>query len=89
MILNDDELVVTDDSGKEFTFKILFTYENEVRATKYIFFYDPNNDEEVMFARYYEDGHLEYIEDEEELAEVEEVFAAYNDEDDFVEEDEE
>ncbi len=83
MKLHDDELLVTDDEGKEYRFKILFTYENEERQTKYIFFYDPKDEDEVMFARYFEDGHLEYIEDEEEIAEVEEVFAAYNEKDDF------
>lgn len=90
MKLHDDELLVVDEDGKEFTFKILFTYDNEERKTKYIFFYDPADEEEVLFARYFEDGHLEYIEDEEELEEVEEVFAAYSENDDFeVDEDEE
>jgi uncharacterized protein YrzB (UPF0473 family) len=87
-MMRDDEIVVVDDEGKEFTFKILFTYENDQRKSKYIFFYDPEDDEEVLFARYYDDGHLEYIEDEEELAEVEEVFASFNENGDFVEEDE-
>lgn len=87
-MMRDDEIVVVDDEGKEFTFKILFTYENDQRTSKYIFFYDPEDDEEVLFARYYDDGHLEYIEDEEELAEVEEVFASFNENGDFVEEDE-
>jgi len=90
MKLHDDELLVTDDDGKEFVFKILFTYENEERKTKYVFFFDPKDDEEILFARYFEDGHLEYIEDEEELEEVEEVFAAYGENHDFkVEDDEE
>lgn len=88
MMMNEDEIVVLDDEGKEYTFKILFTYENDERGTKYIFFYDPNDEDEVLFARYYDDGHLEYIEDEEEIAEVEEVFAAYNENGDFVEEEE-
>ena len=30
-----------------------------------------------MYARYYDDGSLEYVEDEEEIAEVEEVFATF------------
>lgn len=79
----DDELFITDETGKEFTFKILFTYENEQRKMKYVFFYDPVDEDEVMFARYFDDGHLEYIDDEEEIAEVEEVFAAFNENDDF------
>lgn len=83
MNLHDDELLVTDEDGKEYNFKILFTYDNEERGVKYVFFYDPKDEDEVFFARYYEDGHLEYIEDEDELAEVEEVFAAYSENDDF------
>lgn len=74
----NDLITITTEDGKEETFVILFTYENEKRGTKYVYFYEENNDEEVMYARYYEeDGTLEYIDDEDEIAEVEEVFAAY------------
>lgn len=77
--MKENELItITTEDGKEETFVILFTYTNEKRNANYVFFYDEANDEEVMYARYYEaDGSLEYIDDEEEIAEVEEVFATY------------
>jgi len=76
----NDVIVITTDEGVTEEFIILFTYENEERGTKYVFFYDENNDEEVMCAKYFDDGTLEYVEDEEELAEMEEVFRAYESE---------
>ncbi len=77
--MKENELItITTEDGKEETFVILFTYTNEKRHANYVFFYDENNDDEVMYARYYEeDGSLEYIDDEDEIAEVEEVFATY------------
>lgn len=77
--MNENDLItITTEDGKEETFIILFTYENEKRGAKYVFFAEQDNEDEVMYARYYEeDGTLEYIEDETEISEVEEVFAAY------------
>lgn len=80
MKINDEQILITDEDGKEFVFKILFSYENKQRGNNYVFFYDEKDEDNVLFARYYEDGHLEYIEDEEELAEIEEVFATFVDE---------
>ncbi|MFA5660284.1 MAG: DUF1292 domain-containing protein [Bacilli bacterium] len=76
--MKENELItITDEDGVESTFVILFTYENEARGTRYVFFHEEGNEEEVMYARYYDDGSLEYVEDEEEIAEVEEVFATF------------
>ena len=47
-----------------------------------MFSFDPENEDEVMFARYTDDGHLEYVEDEEEQKEAEEVFNTFNFEED-------
>lgn len=77
--MKEKELItITDEDGVENTFVILFTYENEKRGTRYVFFHEKENDEEVMYARYYEDGTLEYVEDEEEIEEIEEVFATFD-----------
>lgn len=73
----DDIITITDEDGKEESFIILFTYNNEKRNADYVFFYPEGNEEEVMFARYYDDNSLEFVEDEEELAEIKEVFAAF------------
>ena len=71
-------MVVTDNEGKEHLMQILFTYDNEERKTSYVFFYDTEDpNEEVVVMRYFENGELEPIEDDEEYDEVEEVFNAW------------
>ena len=77
-IKNENQMVVTDNEGKEHLMQILFTYENEERKASYVFFYDTEDkDEEVIVMRYLESGELEPIEDDEEYDEVEEVFNAW------------
>ena len=79
-IKNENQMVVTDNEGKEHLMQILFTYENEERKASYVFFYDTEDkDEEVIVMRYLESGELEPIEDDEEYDEVEEVFNAWQD----------
>lgn len=75
---NDNEMVVTDNEGKEHLMHILFTYDNEERETSYVFFYEVgDNEENVMVMKYTTDGELEEIDDDEEYDEVEEVFNAW------------
>ena len=57
--------------------EILFTYEHEQRNKKYVFFYDPNNDEEVLVMSYNDEGELFPVDDDEEYEEIEEVFNAF------------
>ena len=73
----DKQITVIDGEGNEHLMEILFTYSNEERGTDYVFFFDPADPEDVIPMRYYDDGRLEEIEDEEEYDEVEEVFNAY------------
>ncbi|NLZ15268.1 MAG: DUF1292 domain-containing protein [Erysipelotrichaceae bacterium] len=76
-INKENQMVVTDSEGKEHLMQILFTYDNEERKASYVFFYDVEDPEqEVLVMRYYDNGELETI-DEEEFEEVEEVFAAW------------
>ncbi|NLB48439.1 MAG: DUF1292 domain-containing protein [Erysipelotrichia bacterium] len=76
-INQDNQMVVIDHEGQEHLMQILFTYVHEERKASYVFFYDTKDPEqEVVVMRYYENGELELI-DEEEFAEVEEVFAAW------------
>ena len=70
------KIIVTDGNGKEYEMEILFTYDNEERGVSYVFFFDPADPDNVIPMRY-KGEELEEIEDEEELAEVEEVFNAY------------
>ena len=77
-IKNEKQMVVTDNEGKEHLMQILFTYDNEERKTSYVFFYDTEDpNEEVVVMRYFENGELEPVEDDEEYDEVEEVFNAW------------
>ncbi len=80
-VKNETQMVVTDAEGKEHLMQILFTYENEERNTKYVFFYDSEDPEENVIAMRYEgeldSGELLPIEDDEEYEEVEEVFNAW------------
>ena len=79
-IKNEQQMIVTDNEGKEHLMQILFTYDNEERGTSYVFFYDTEDpNEEVIVMRYLESGELEPIEDDEEYDEVEEVFNAWQD----------
>ena len=71
------QITIIDSEGKEHLMEILFTYENEERGTKYVFFFDPADPDNVIPMRYQDDGTLEDIEDDEEYDEVEEVFNAY------------
>ena len=75
----EKQITIIDGEGKEHLMEILFTYENEERGTKYVFFFDPADPENVIPMRYQDDGTLEDIDDEEEYDEVEEVFNAYMD----------
>ena len=76
-IENGKKLTVLDGEGNEHEMEILFTYEHEERGTKYVFFFDPKDPENVIAMRYQDDGTLEEIEDDEEYDEIEEVFNAY------------
>lgn len=79
----DDEIVLVDEEGVEHTVNILFTYDNEDRGAQYVLFYDKNNPEEIIVARYYEDeenpDNLIYDLDlsDEELDEAEVILATY------------
>ena len=77
-IKNENQMVVTDNEGKEHLMNILFTYDNEERKASYVFFYDSEDpNEDVIVMRYLESGELEPIDDDEEYDEVEEVYNAW------------
>ena len=76
MELDEKVITIEDGNGVEHKCTIVFTYENENRNTKYVFFYE-DDESEVICMRYNDNGELEDIEDEEEYNEVSEVFDAY------------
>jgi len=77
--VKENQIVITDAEGKEHLMEVLFTYEHPERGTKYVFFFDPSDEENVLVMRYTDDGELSDIDDDEEYAEVEEVYNAYLD----------
>jgi len=77
MELKDNQMLVTDEDGKEVVVNILFTYDNEERNSSYVIFSPANDDDSVFAMKYNEDHELIYIEDEEELDEVQEVLDAF------------
>lgn len=80
-MINEDEILVTDENGESKTMKILFTYENEERGHNYVYLYDENNEDDVLVYIYDEkDMSLMEIEDDEEYNEAEEVFNTFVDE---------
>ena len=79
MDIKDGQLQITDEQGNKTLLEILFTYENEERQRQYVFCYEKDSPDEVMVFAYTDDGELFEIEDDEEYAEVEEVFNTYID----------
>ncbi len=78
-VLNDNDIVMTDDNGKEYLMKILFTYENEERGTKYVYVYEEANPDDIFVFKYNEEEtDLLVVDDEEELEEAQEVLEAYD-----------
>lgn len=78
--MEDNKITIIDSDGNEHLMEILFTYENEHRNKKYVFFYEPGNEEEIIVRIYNDEGELFEIDDDEEYGEVEEVFNAFNEE---------
>ncbi|MBQ7994882.1 MAG: hypothetical protein IJ247_01530 [Bacilli bacterium] len=74
--IKDNTIAIMDDDGNEDLWKILFFYTNEERGkTFYFIFKDESPDEIVVMAS--KDGESLETPTEEEYAEAEEVFAAY------------
>ena len=78
-VLKDNQIIITDEDGNEHLVDVLFTYENEHRGKKYVFFLNPESEEEVMVMSYNDEGELEDISDEE-FEEAEEVLGAFEEE---------
>ena len=78
-ILNDNDIIIKDDDGKETLMKILFSYDNEERNATYVFVYEPNNEDDIYCFKVNEDtNELIMVEDEDELEEASEVLEAYD-----------
>ena len=87
-LLDEKQITIMDEDGNQRVMEILFTYEHEERGKKYVFLYEKDNPDDIIAMEYNDEGELFEIESEEEYAEVEEVFNAFN-EDNFEEEEKE
>lgn len=74
--MDDNKIIITDEDGKETEMNILLSFEANDR--KYVItFFEENEDEIYPFA-YDENNNLYYVEDEEELAMIDEVVSAFD-----------
>jgi uncharacterized protein YrzB (UPF0473 family) len=67
--MEENKIIVTDDSGKEYEMTILFTYDTEDNTKKYVFYFDEKNDTGEVFVSGYNDaGELIPVEEDAEWA---------------------
>lgn len=77
-MLESKTMYVIDENGKEVEMEILFTFDNEELAKKYVLFSNPKNEDGEIFASCYDDeGNLSPIETQAEWEMVEEVLGAF------------
>ena len=67
-------------NGEELEYKILFTYHHDERNADYMFIYNEENPEDVLLFQYFDDNTCEQVEDEEILAEAQELLDTYEEE---------
>ncbi len=73
-------LFVTTNDGRQLTFKVLFTYHSEDFDKDYVFFYQENDEDNIIVYSYDDSNTLHEIEDEEEYKELDEVLESYDEE---------
>ena len=78
--MEDNTIILVDDSGEEYTMEIVLTFEDE-QGNNYVLIRDPKGEDESIYAfTYDEDGNLEAVEDPEILEMCEEVLTAFDEE---------
>ncbi len=76
-IKNENDFVVTDESGNQKLMKILFYFHNDERNRDYYFIYEESNPDELVVVAT-EDGESMASMSDEEYDECEQVLAAYD-----------
>jgi len=85
--MEENKIVVTDESGKEYEMTILFTYEDVENVKKYVFYYDEKAEEGEVFVSGYNDaGELIPVEDDAEWTMLNKVLEEWQLENDDEEE---
>ena len=75
--MKEDSIYITDEDGKEIEMKIYLTF--DANDKKYVVVYEEAN-EDILYSFVYDDSNLYAVDDEEELAMIEEVISAYEEE---------
>lgn len=76
--MKEDSIYIIDDQGKEIQMKIYLTF--DANDKQYVVVYEEGNEENLYPFIYDNNGNLYQVEDEEELQLIEEVVAAYEEE---------
>ena len=76
--MKEDRIFITDESGKERELHIYMTFDMNDR--QYVVVYEQDHEDELYPFIYDDEGNLYPVEDEEEMAMVEEVVSAYEEE---------
>ena len=76
--INDNSIIISDDSGNEDVWKILFYYVNEERKKTFYFIYKDENPDELLVVCS-EDGVTLSEPSEEEMEEASEMLETYED----------
>ena len=76
----EKEIIIIDEDGNELKMEIEFTYTDEATGKEYVFYFDPQNEDELFVAGYDEEGNLYEIETDEEMDKMEKVLNKYYEE---------
>lgn len=74
--MNDKQIVLTDDKGKEVKFNILFTFEND--NNKYVLCYEEGKENVVIPFKYDDEGNAFIVEDVKELDLIQDCINSYD-----------
>jgi len=74
--MDDNKIIITDENGKEIEMNILFTF--DANKKNYVICYMDEKEDEVYPFTYDDNGGLYVVEDEDELAMIDEVIASYD-----------
>lgn len=76
--MKENSIFITDENGKEIEMKIYLTF--DANNKQYVVVYEQDNEEELYPLVYDNEGNLYPVDDEEEMAMIEEVVSAYEEE---------
>ena len=77
-MIENNTMMITDDTGNEREVEILLTFENDDKTKKYVLFTDPTDEDGNVYAySYNEDGSMDEVVDKEEWEMCQEVLGAF------------